>query len=99
MTMLWEKEKERKDSEDMIHIERLLDSIMNSNPSVTITKEEKLVLLDLENKKEEMAWRLKCIPIWVALADNNTIFFHNYASFRRNINSILEIEDEWGNML
>ena len=61
MTMLWEKEKERKDSEDMIHIERLLNSIMNSNPSVTITKEEKLVLLDLENKKYTLLKKRKSL--------------------------------------
>ena len=47
-------------------------------------------------KWEEMTWRLKSRDIWVALVGNNTNFFHNYASYKRNIKSIWDLRDEEG---
>ena len=43
-------------------------------------------------------WRLKSKSIWLAEGDNNTNFFHNYANHRRNVNTIIDIQDETGTM-
>ena len=40
---------------------------------------------------EEQAWRLKNIAVWIVKGDNNTKFFHRFASHRRNVNTIAKI--------
>ena len=64
-----------------------------------------MVIRDLENristllKREEMEWRLNSQALWVALGDNNTPFFHNFAYGRRNHNAIWELCHRDGNMI
>lgn len=47
-------------------------------------------------KVEEETWWLKSRATWIKKGDGDTIFFHNYANRRRNINSIWELEIEEG---
>jgi len=42
---------------------------------------------------EEEMWRQKSRAIWLQQGDQNTIFFHQHASHRRNKNAIWEIKD------
>ena len=60
---------------------------------------------DLEKKKEklpdieEKELRLKSRAIWLEVGDKNSNFFHNYASHRRNINTICEIKNQDGRLI
>jgi hypothetical protein len=45
---------------------------------------------------EEDYWRQKSRAIWLKCGDRNTIFFHKFASARRNQKHIWEINDESG---
>jgi hypothetical protein len=49
-------------------------------------------------KKEEQEWCLKSRALWIKVGDNNTKLFHQFANYRRNLNTIWEIKDEEGNM-
>jgi hypothetical protein len=44
---------------------------------------------------EEGRWRLKSRATWIKCGDRNTIFFHLFASYRRNKKHLWEIKDEW----
>ena len=65
--------------------------------------DEKLELLELESKKddilrkEEESTRLKSRDLWIEAGDNNTKFFHRFASHRRNQNTIWDIKNVEGN--
>lgn len=67
--------------------------------------EEKEELSFLEEKKkyllikQEMLWRLKSRAIWIALGDENMSFFQNYGSYRRNINTIWDLQLENGQVI
>ena len=62
-------------------------------------------LAGLKNHKENIlalevaSWRLKSKAVWIVLGDANTKFFQKYASARRNVNAIWELEDGDGNTL
>lgn len=68
----------------------------------SLSGNEDLALCDLMKKKQELLaieeakWRLKSRVIWLKECDNNTKFFHKYASYRKNLNSIQEIKDQNG---
>ena len=47
-------------------------------------------------EKNEKNLRVKSRAIWLEPSDKNTIFFHNFTSFSRNLISIWEICDENG---
>ena len=63
--------------------------------------EDKIKLLSLESEKDDVlknneeTMRLKSRAIWIDAGDNNTQFFHSYASYRRNNNTIWEIKNEY----
>jgi hypothetical protein len=42
-------------------------------------------------EREEKTWRLKSRAIWIKQGDNNTKFFHQFATYRKNANTIWEI--------
>jgi hypothetical protein len=48
--------------------------------------------------ENEERWRQRSRAIWIWSGDQNTIFFHNFANFRRNKKYIWEIMDEEGNI-
>ena len=66
------------------------------------TEAELGVLKKLEGKKdslllqEEQKWRLKSIALWLEEGDQNTKYFHRYASQRNSINTIHEIRTNRG---
>jgi hypothetical protein len=39
-------------------------------------------------EQEEVEWRLKSRAIYMEKGDENTIFFQNYAKYRKNLNII-----------
>ena len=45
---------------------------------------------------EEKISRLKSRALWLEAGDKNTKYFHRFASYKRSINTILEINDEAG---
>jgi hypothetical protein len=47
-------------------------------------------------KEVEEKWRLRSRAIWLASGDNNTKFFHKYATFNRTRKHIWEISDSDG---
>jgi hypothetical protein len=61
-------------------------------------------LRELEDKRakwlktEEQEWCIKSRALWIKEGDNNTKFFHQFANYRRNLNTIWEIKDEQGNV-
>ena len=59
-----------------------------------------LKILESEYNKhllaEEEPWCQKSRAIWIQSNDKNTIFFHRFASHRRNNKNIWEIKDENG---
>ena len=48
--------------------------------------------------KNEEKLRLKSRDIWIKVGDRKTNFFHNFASFPRNLNAIWNISDENGTL-
>lgn len=48
---------------------------------------------------EEETRRLKSRATWIKMGDVKTKFFHSYANNRRNINTIWELEVEYGKIV
>ena len=46
---------------------------------------------------EEIEWILRSRFIWLDVEDNNTQFFHNFANFRKSLNTILQVALSDGN--
>ena len=86
----WTKIQKKKDKENFYNIDKQVKGIIENNNDFILNEEERMAIRDLENrrysllKKEKMELRLKSRAFWVALGDNNTRFFHNYASGKRN---------------
>lgn len=47
-------------------------------------------------KNDEFLWKQKSRATWLKEGDNNTDFFHHYASFRKKLNTIWEIQSSTG---
>ena len=66
-----------------------------------LAEAQKLASIKSQKEKilahEVLTWRLKSWAIWIEQDDANTIFFHRFASARRNINTIWDILDGDGN--
>jgi hypothetical protein len=66
--------------------------------SLTVDLYHRLSLLEEERNKflldEEESWRQKSRAIWIKSGDNNTKFFHNFASYERNKKHLWDITDD-----
>jgi len=63
--------------------------------------EELKAIKDLEFEKnklllEEVYWHMNSRVVWIIEGEQNTNFFHNFASCRKHKNTILEMQDEEG---
>lgn len=78
----------------LIHksIAPLSDSEESSNSDILLRKKQLL-------EYEETQWILKSRDIWLKEGHNNSKFFHKYASYRKIMNSILEIKDFLGRLV
>ena len=80
-------------------IENNLRKIYSLNSSGIFLEEELKEVWECELKREELLakeeelWRLKSRAIWIKEGDNNTKFFHRYATHRKNVNMISAIKD------
>jgi len=101
----WERHKKCTQRLDMVINEEKISHIFDICRGGIFTELELEELRELELKKslilgrEEAAWRLKSRALWVKCGDQNTHFFHNYASHRRNHNAIWALKDANGNAL
>ena len=75
------------------------------NEEGIFSEEENKLMKELEKKKEkllaieEKELRLKSRALWLEARDKNSKFFHNYATHRRNINTICEIKNQEGRLV
>ena len=83
---------------DIQNIENYIGILFQKWLISSLSKEESFVLETLADSKmsillkEEKLWRLKSRPLWLQQRDNNAKFFHKYANYRKNVNSIWEID-------
>jgi hypothetical protein len=65
-----------------------------------LAEERHLKLLEEERNKllvaEEELWRQRSRALWIKSGDQNTKFFHQFASYRRNHKHIWEVIDDHG---
>jgi hypothetical protein len=73
---------------------------VNSGGVRSFAKEKHIKLLEEERNillvAEEELWRQHSRALWIKSGDQNTKFFHQFASFRRNHKHIWEVIDEYG---
>ena len=68
----------------------------------TLSKEEITLLENLEGRKrsillkEEELWKLKSSALWLQQGDCNSKLFYKYASYRKNVNTIWDIDSRNG---
>ena len=105
ISKVWE-EKYRKTQQDaMRQIEEQIKEIYENNDEGVFSVDQLEVLRKMEGKKDlllsqdERQWRLKSRALWLKEGDQNTKFFHRYASHRNSINTIYEIRSPQGNMV
>jgi hypothetical protein len=83
-------------------VEFSIGILLINRPGVSLSIEEESSLVNLLKKKqellanEEVKWHLRSRVMWIQEGDNNIIFFHNYANYRKVINTINDICDEDG---
>ena len=68
-----------------------INEVLKKNSSLQLIQDEILL-------KNEEKLRLKSRATWLEAGDRNAKFFHKFASFRGNLNSIWEISDENGDL-
>lgn len=90
------------DQLELSQLELKIHKALEDNFSNSLDEKSFEALKKLEQKKEELLvqeekeWRLKSRAIWLAHGDKNSKNFHNFASARRNMNTIWEIQDAQG---
>jgi hypothetical protein len=93
----WLREKTKANSEELKKVMDALQDLFKENSSGVFLVEELSSLKSLEDKNkhlldlEEVEWKLKSRAIWLVEGDNNTNFFHKFASHKKNYNTILEL--------
>ena len=98
----WKKEERYRKSCRLYELEKEITfKIQNSNDviinnfggqSLKFLEQERMKLI---HEMEEQWSQHNCV-IWLHSGDQNTKFFHNYASFRRNSKFLWELKDEEG---
>eukprot|EP00253_Pinus_taeda_P011302 PITA_11302 len=104
-TKSWEKERQKKQNEELIKISEELKSLesMDSDGYSTQSSKDRILFLEKAQNQillaKEKEWRLKSRAIWLKAGDENTRFFHNYAKGRESANTIWSLKDEAGREL
>ena len=104
LTKEWGKKHKLQFQKELRESEKRFEELYNSNTSNTFSAKS-LQALKIEKKicnslldKEEQHWHTKSRALWLEVEDNNTKFFHRFTMHRKNINTILEIKDDEGNI-
>jgi hypothetical protein len=103
-TINWLKWKKVHDTATMNRLELQISFLHRLKARTTQKKEIEANLHTLEVNRlhilqaEENRWRLKSRALWLTSGDNNTRFFHRFASHRRNKKLIWDIEAENGSI-
>ena len=90
---------------DLVDIEKEMKMHIDREGIGFISERDKLSLIELESRKRsilcdrEKEARQKSRVLWLLCGDDNTPFFHKYATYRKNINSIWKIKDDSGNLV
>lgn len=98
----WQHQKRKMDKQELADIQKELDNVLNAADPNNLSLDIKGLIRNLEKRKqillekEEASWRLKSRAIWLKYGDRNTRFFHNFASARREKNSIWRISNGEG---
>ena len=99
----WEKSQKVKQRQEHTDLDVELQHLVFLYPLKFLLRMEAHKLVSIKNRKEKilanevLSWRLKIQAIWIDQGDANTKIFHNFASARRNVNSIWELLDGDGN--
>lgn len=102
---VWIKKREKSEFAELISLEHQLQDLHCRNFVGELMEEEFQVTKHIERKKEELLirepqeWRLKSRALGISHGDGNTIFFHSYASHRRNMNAVWDLNDDTGNVI
>jgi hypothetical protein len=98
------KNKKLKSKEELVQLEVDLDILYSTFPGGFEGEDERKLVTEKEKrklellKKEEETWRQKSRVTWLNSGDKNTKFFHAYANFRKQTNTIWEIRKEDGSV-
>jgi len=98
----WERKKKVAAKEELVNIERDLDTLYTNHPEGFEEEVDRVLVLEKEQRKlallrlEEETWRHKRRLNWLVSGDRNTKFFDAYANSRKLINSIWDITKEDG---
>eukprot|EP01018_Ginkgo_biloba_P002192 Gb_33330 [translate_table: standard] len=93
----WTHRKKLKDDQELVSIEDDLEVLYRDCLAGFPDEETKSKVKNLEHKRrkllEEMeyCWRLKRRALWLSKGDKDTKFFHQFANFRKNVNTIWKI--------
>ena len=98
----WDENYRKRQQETLKGIEGKIKEVYDNNKEGVFNSKELEDLKKLEATKdglllqEEKKWRLKSRALSLAEGDQNTKFFHRYASQRKSINTIHEVKNTRG---
>ena len=96
----WGRNQRSLDQKELKEVDQKIQNIYISNNTgvFSITELDELRMdeekCNLLLAREEKISRLNSRALWLEAGDKNTKYFHRFASHRRNINTILEIQDK-----
>jgi len=102
ITILWLKEKKKKEKADLCRIEQELEDLLRLKAldACCVDLDHKVHCLEEACNKylreDEERWRLKSRMLWLAGEDTNIRFFHRVANSRRSKKYMWDIEEEDG---